>query len=97
MDGTNATWLSNTSINDPYFQFFYCGGSKDHTYTCYKYQRISSKDGEPRFDTDSTSVKYLYWDGSTLTRKSAGTLTGALAGLSASVGLVTAILSLSFS
>jgi len=29
--------LSNTSVNDPFFQFFYCGGSRDFIYTCYKY------------------------------------------------------------
>ena len=29
--------VPNTSIADPFFQFFYCGGSRDHNYTCYKY------------------------------------------------------------
>ena len=29
--------LTNTSVNDPFFQFFYCGGSRDFIYTCYKY------------------------------------------------------------
>ena len=36
LSGT-AFGIPNTSIADPYFQFFYCGGSRDHTYTCYKY------------------------------------------------------------
>ena len=35
LSSTNA--IPNTSVADPYFQFFYCGGSRDHTYTCYKY------------------------------------------------------------
>ena len=34
---TTAFGVQNTSTADPYFQFFYCGGSRDHTYTCYKY------------------------------------------------------------
>ena len=34
---TTAFGVLNTSTADPYFQFFYCGGSRDHTYTCYKY------------------------------------------------------------
>ena len=77
LDAAEATFRSNTSINDPFFQFFYCGGSRDHNYTCYKYQRVTSVDGEPRFDTSSSGVRYLYWDGTTLTRQETGTLQGA--------------------
>jgi 1,2-phenylacetyl-CoA epoxidase PaaB subunit len=55
-----ATALANTSVNDPYFQFFYCGGSQDHIYTCYKFQPTSGTDGKPRFDTDSSGAKALH-------------------------------------
>ena len=39
-DGTDneALYLvNNNSENDSFFQFFYCGGSRDFLYTCYKY------------------------------------------------------------
>ena len=49
---TDSSYVANTSIADPYFQFFYCGGSRDHTYTCYKYQPVTGSDGDPRFDTN---------------------------------------------
>ena len=53
------TAVTNTSENDPFFNFFYCGGSRDHEYTCYKYMPVTSADGNPRFDKDSTGVKAL--------------------------------------
>ena len=91
----SANLLLNTSINDPYFQFFYCGGSRDFIYTCYKYQPATSTDGLPRFDTDSTGVKAVYYNGSTADEK-AVTLTGALPGMvSAASGLVAAVLAVS--
>ena len=34
---SEVTFRSNTSVNDPFFQIFYCGGSRDFVYTCYKY------------------------------------------------------------
>ena len=91
------THLTNTSINDPYFQFFYCGGSRDHIYNCYKLQPSSSTDGNPRFDKDSSGVKALYYtSGSAVSTKDV-TLTGALMGAStASIALVAGVLALSF-
>ena len=64
----NATVLSgtsylvpNTSVSDPYFQFFYCGGSRDHNYTCYKYQPKAGSDGNPRFDPAVSNAQGVYW------------------------------------
>ena len=51
-----ANVVSNTSIADPYFQFFYCGGSRDFKFTCYKYQQIVSENGSPRFDTKTSGA-----------------------------------------
>ena len=59
---SNTSYLvPNTSVADPYFQFFYCGGSRDHNYTCYKYQPKSSSDGNPRFDPDVSNAQGVYW------------------------------------
>ena len=49
--------VKNTSEADPFFNFFYCGGSRDHTYTCYKYMPVTGSDGQARFDTDSQNVQ----------------------------------------
>ena len=68
---SEVTFRSNTSVNDPFFQIFYCGGSRDFVYTCYKYQTIYSVaegegenmlDGNPRFDPDQGSVEVLFYD-----------------------------------
>lgn len=53
--------LANTSVADPFFQFFYCGGSRDYNYTCYKYQPIVSADGLPRFDKDTKDAKAIFY------------------------------------
>jgi len=88
---------ANTSVNDPYFQFFYCGGSRDHIYTCYKYQPTDSSDGNPRFDTDSTGVKGVYYTSGVTPELKAVTLTGALMGAStAALALTAGIVSMAF-
>ena len=51
--------VENTIYADPFFQFFYCGGSRDHIYSCYKYQVAIGRDEYTRFDTDSTLVSAL--------------------------------------
>ena len=52
--------LSNTSVNDPFFQFFYCGGSRDFIYTCYKYQ---PKESSYTYDDDGACTKNDKYDG----------------------------------
>lgn len=65
---SSAYNVANTSINDPFFEFFYCGGSRANIYTCYKYQRSSSteKDGDPRFDTGSGKTEFRVYSSGTL-------------------------------
>ena len=48
-DGFSA--VNNDSEHDTFFQFFYCGGSRDFTFTCYKYQMASGEDSNPRFES----------------------------------------------
>ena len=50
-EGTPSTNLADTSYliendvyNDTFFQFFYCGGSRDHIYTCLLYTSPSPRD-----------------------------------------------------
>ena len=94
---TTTYGTPNTSINDPYFQFFYCGGSRDHIYTCYKYQPTAGSDGNPRFDTDSTGVKGVYYTSGTTPELKATTLEGALMGAStAAIALTAGIVSMAF-
>ena len=73
-----SNYVGNTSQADPFFQFFYCGGSVDHNFNCYKYQRATGEDGNPRFDTDSTSVVGIWKIGATISEINVDTLTGAL-------------------
>ena len=95
--------MENTSEADPYFNFFYCGGSRDHTFTCYKFMPTTGADGVARFDTDSTGVAALKFVSAANDAEGTGTLTeenitlsGALAGAQATVALVAGILALSF-
>jgi len=95
--GAPATAVQNTSEADPFFNYFYCGGSRDHTYTCYKYMPAVSSDGDPRFDKDSSGVKALGYltSGAALEEKSVS-LTGAIAGATSTLALVAGILAISF-
>ena len=98
VEASDATIINNNSVNDPFFQFFYCGGSRDHNFSCYKYQRSSSteKDGDPRFDTDGGAEFFIINSGSR-SSQTVTTLTGALDGFSTTaLTLVAAILTLSF-
>ena len=95
--------VENTSEADPYFNFFYCGGSRDHTFTCYKFMPATGADGLARFDTDSTGVLALKFvsdapdaEGTGVLTTESITLTGALAGAQATVALVAGVLALSF-
>ena len=95
--------VENTSEADPYFNFFYCGGSRDHTFTCYKFMPATGADGLARFDTDSTDVLALKFvsdaadaEGTGVLTTESITLTGALAGAQATVALVAGVLALSF-
>ena len=83
-NGDETVYLTaNTSINDPFFQIFYCGGSQDHNYTCYKYQPLVSSDGAPRFDTDTVGAKALYHAvGGAVQEEAITTFTGAKFGIS---------------
>ena len=119
-EGTSATALSsksssevtkrtNTSVNDPFFQIFYCGGSRDFVYTCYKYQSIykvgtggdtdDMEDGNPRFDPDQGNLRVVHYDDSS-TKVSyvatIDTISGAFSGLKEAALLVSAIVSLSY-
>ena len=95
--------MENTSEADPYFNFFYCGGSRDHTFTCHKFMPTTGADGVARFDTDSSGVKALKFTTTDPASEGTGTLltesitlTGALAGAQATVALVAGILALNF-
>ena len=72
---------ANTSVNDPFFEFFYCGGSRDSQFTCYKYQPIAGTDGDPRFDTTTAGANAVLFKssgtGGAITTTALGTLTGA--------------------
>ena len=100
---TDIDEVENTSEADPYFNFFYCGGSRDHTFTCYKFMPATGADGLARFDTDSTDVLALKFvtadaasEGTGVLTTESITLTGALAGAQATVALVAGVLALSF-
>ena len=100
---TDIDEVENTSEADPYFNFFYCGGSRDHTFTCYKFMPATGADGLARFDTDSTGVLALKFvsdapdaEGTGVLTTESITLTGALAGAQATVALVAGVLALSF-
>ena len=98
---TEVEAVQNTSEADPFFNYFYCGGSRDFTYTCYKYMPAVGVDGNARFDPEATGVKALRYiaKGSgfgALTESSTLTLVGALSGTQASLAIVSAILALSF-
>ena len=100
---TAVDYVENTSEADPYFNFFYCGGSRDHTFTCYKFMPTTGANGVARFDTDSTGVAALKFVSADNAAEGTGTLTeenitlsGALAGAQATVALVAGILALSF-
>ena len=91
--------VENDDYGDTFFQFFYCGGSRDHIYTCYKYQAAIASDGYPRFDSDSTLVKAVSFlsDGDvteySITLESAASLPG---GLSSMVAISAGIVATSF-
>ena len=89
--------VSNTSINDPFFEFFYCGGSRDRIYTCYKYQRSTGINGDPRFDTDSGETAfYNYASGTLSSATNIDKLSGATARLTeAALALAATMLALS--
>ena len=96
----NATVLSgtsylvpNTSVSDPYFQFFYCGGSRDHNYTCYKYQPKAGSDGNPRFDPAVSNAQGVYWVvGGAAPTTAAVTFKDALFGVKSATALISASL-----
>ena len=52
--------ISNNSENDTFFQFFYCGGSRDFLYTCYKYQPATGSDGNPRFAAGNNASGIIF-------------------------------------
>ena len=90
------TAVQNTSEADPFFNFFYCGGSRDHKYTCYKYMPAVGTDGDARFEAGASAIVVRYLNGATPQTK-AITLTGALEGTaSLALGLVAGILAISF-
>ena len=83
--------VPNTSIADPFFQFFYCGGSRDHNYTCYKYQPRSSTDGNPRFDPGTSGAKGVYYiTGGAAPTTKAVTFSGAMMGYETATAFITA-------
>ena len=88
--------MQNTSEADPFFNFFYCGGSRDHKYTCYKYMPAVGTDGDARFEAGATVDVVRYTKDAKPQTKSI-TLTGALEGTaSLALGLVAGILAISF-
>ena len=95
-DVTDVTMVQNTSEADPFFNFFYCGGSRDHTYTCYKYMPAVGTDGDARFEAGSSATAVRFITGAAPVEKSL-TLTGAVECYSMGlIGLVSAILAISF-
>lgn len=85
--------VPNTSVADPYFQFFYCGGSRDHNYTCYKYQPKSGSDGNPRFDPSVSNAQGVYWVvGGAAPTTAAVTFKDALFGVKSATALISASL-----
>lgn len=102
---TEATAVLNTSEADPFFNFFSCGGSRDFKYTCYKYMPAVTASGVLRFDPDTTgcfAMRFLTSNdigasgGVGTYTEEAVTFTGALAGASATLALVSGILAISF-
>ena len=89
-----ASWgLTATTAYILGFQRFYCPTITAGSFTCYKWQPLTSTDGNPRFDTDSTNVKAYYFNDNdqTLTDEDFSVLAGAqtlLAGLTAAAALL---------
>ena len=77
--------VENNVYADTFFQFFYCGGSRDHIYTCYKFQPAVSVDGYPRFDSNSELVKAVSFIKDGDVTEYSITLQSALPGLTASM------------
>ena len=99
------TAVLNTSEADPFFNFFSCGGSRDFKYTCYKYMPAVTASGVLRFDPETTgcfAMRFLTTNdpdatgGTGTYTEQAVTFTGALAGASATLALVSGILAISF-
>lgn len=82
-------------MQDPYFQFFYCGGSNDFDYICSKYVPLAAADGAPSLGYGQ-SVKAFDFTAasSTYVVKEVNLNNGALSGL-ASVGSAMAALAVS--
>ena len=89
--------VQNNSENDTFFQFFYCGGSRDFLYTCYKYMPATDTQGNPRFEAGGKGQAFFVQDNGIMGNGSQITLTGAFNGVVVGLAsMTTAILALSF-